>query len=259
MWEMLPIQRTPGRAGTMINRDFQYETFPDVKTDFWKNVPTNVQEWCISIWQDEFTLRRQSVGQDDILAWVPKIGILVAKLGGWVGKTKSFRVIAMCFNYVERSSRGKGWSGKMITSLAARTRQEWGVMPFIFEIQGKVPRGLQEITPFLTFTYTWIPFLSVQVPPKWTSIPTTEFGFLPGFHPREYTGYKAFIHDGNRVLLDPHNDIIYYDDLVSLCSFDGLPIPGSYARVFSPLGTTQVFLENMYFDPQPPFDHFILP
>ena len=132
-------------------------------------------------------------------------------------------------------------------------------MPFIFEIQGKVPRGLQDISPFLTFTYTWIPFLSVQVPPKWKDIPMTDFAFLPGFHPREYTGYKAFIHDGNRVLLDPHNDIIYYDDLVSLCSFDGLPIPGAYARLFSPLGTTRVFLENMYFDSQPAFDHFMLP
>lgn len=259
MWELLPIQRTPGRPGTMLNRDFLYPAFPDVNVERWKDVPANVRAWCISIWKDEFELRRPSMGDNDLLAWVPRIGLLAGKRGGWVGTQKSFTAVAVCFNYVSRAYRRQGWSGKMIMSLCRRATDMWGSTPFLFEIQWTVPRGLKTIVPFLSFTYTWIPFLTIQVPPKWISIPIDTFNFLPGFHPNETTGYKAFQYNDNRILLDPHNDIVFYDDLLALSTFDGLSIPGAYCRTFHPLGNCHIYLANLYFDTPPQFDHFMLP
>lgn len=263
MWELLPIQRTPGHEGTMLNRDFLYPDFPDVRTAHWKDVPPNIREWCISIWKDEFNLRRASMGDADILSWVPRIGILAGKRGYWVGTKKSFMAVAVCFNYVDRGYREMGWSGKMIMSLCRKATDTWGPTPFLFEIQHRIPRGLTDIEPFLTFTYTWIPFLTISVPPKWVPIPLDTFKSIRGFHPTDTTGYKAFQYSGsssvNRILLDSHNDIVFYDDLLSLSTFDGLPIPGAYSRTFNPLGNCRVYLANLYFEDLPPFDHFMLP
>lgn len=259
MWELLPIQRTPGRTGTILNRDFLYPAFSDVHTEVWKDVPANIRAWSLSVWKDEFELRRPSMGDNDILAWVPRIGLLAGKRGCWVGDKKSFMAAAICFNYVDRGYRQQGWSGKMIMSLCRRATDIWGPTPFLFEIQGRIPRGLRPITPFLSFTYTWVPFLSVEVPPKWTAIPLSDFLMFPGFHSVETVGYLAFQYNGNRVLMDPHNDIVFYDDLLALSTFDGLPIPGAYCRMFYPLGDCHIYLANLYFDPPPHFTHFMLP
>lgn len=263
MWELLPIQRTttPGRPGTMIDRSFSYPEYPNVKTDFWNNVPKSVQAWCMSVWTREFSLRRLPMGPTDILAWVPDIGILAAKRGCWIGTTRSFRSVYMCFNYVDDGHRGLGISGMMITTLSNRCTQEWGSIPFMFEIHSTVPRGLKDITPFLRFTYVWIPFLAAaSIAPQWISIPTTEFVDLPGFHPNEMEGYLAFrcSSSGTKILLDPHNDIVHYDDISTALMFDALPIKGAYCRVFSPIGTTSVFLENMYYEPHTGFKEFLL-
>jgi hypothetical protein len=245
----------------MIDREFLYTPDPDVQTACWKDAPKHVRKWCLSVWKDEFGLRRSSMGDTDIVAWVPRISILAAKRGRWIGPEKSFNVVAMCFNYVDREHRQKGWSGKLIMTLCHKATEVWGPTPFIFEIQDSVPRGLRDIKPFLRFTYTWIPFLYVQVPPKWKPISLDGFASIPGFHPNETSGYLAFQHehDGHRVLLDPHNDILFYDDFVSLCTFDAIQTAGAYCRIFSPIGTSQIFLENMYFEDPPQFDHFILP
>lgn len=259
MWELLPIQRTPGRPGTMLQRDFLYPAFTEVHTERWKDVPENIRAWSLSVWKDEFELRRPSMGDNDILAWVPRIGLLAGKRGGWVGDKKSFTGVAVCFNYVDRGHREQGWSGKMIMSLCRRATDIWGPTPFLFEIQWNIPRGLRSVSPFLSFTYTWIPFLTIQVPPKWTPLSTDDFKSLRGFHPNETIGYVAFQYDGNRILLDPHNDIVFYDDLLSLSTFDGLPIPGAYCRMFHPLGDCHIYLANLHFDALPPFDHYILP
>ena len=259
MWELLPIQRTSGRVGTMLNHDFIYPHFPDVTTEVWKNVPSNVREWSMSIWKDEFHVRRPSMGDSDLLAWVPRIGLLAAKRGCWVGTHKSSMAVAMCFNYVDRGHREQGWSGKMIMSLCRKATDMWGPTPFMFEIQFTIPRGLRDVQPFLSFTYTWIPFLSVEVPPKWTPIPVSDFQKIKGFHTIETEGYLAFQNNGNRILLDPHNDIVFYDDLLSLASFDGIPLPGAYCRIFNPLGQSKIYLANLYFDSPPQFDLFMLP
>jgi len=259
MWETLPIQRSPGRPGTMIERDFDYIQHPDVKTALWKDVPANVRAWCISIWKDEFQARRSSLGDTDILAWIPRIGILVARRGHWIGRDKSFHAVAICFNYVDRGHRKQGCSGRMITTLCRRATDEYGPTAFIFEIQGTVPTGLTEIQPFLRFEYTWIPFLYIQTPPKWTPIPVSEFDSIPGFHPNEVEGYLAFQYNGNRVLLDSHNDIVFYDNLLSLSTFDGLPIPGTYCRIFSSIGSSRIYLANLHFNTYPSFEHFMLP
>jgi hypothetical protein len=243
----------------MLQRDFLYPTFPDVKVELWKDVPANVRAWSLSVWKDEFELRRPSMGDNDLLAWIPRIGLLAGKRGGWIGTHKSFAAVAVCFNYVSRGHRQQGWSGKMIMSLCRRATDMWGPTPFLFEIQLTIPRGLGTVDPFLSFTYTWIPFLAIQVPPKWIPMAVDEFKLLRGFHPNETTGYKSFQYNGNRVLLDPHNDIVFYDDLLALSTFDGLPIPGAYCRIFHPLGDCHVYLANLYFDTPPQFDHFMLP
>jgi hypothetical protein len=260
MWEILPIQRTfnQGHPGTMIDRDFVYHPYSDVNTAMWKDVPKSVRDWAMSIWKDEFHLRRQPMGETDILAWIPRIGLLAGKRGHWICTSKSFPVVSIYLNYVDRGHRNMGFSGKMITSICRKITDLWGAIPFMFEIQGTIPRGLQSVPPFLTFEYTWIPFLSIQIPPKWTPIPTSEFDSLRGFHPLESDGYKAFKYNDNRILLDSHNDIVFYDNLLSLSTFDGLHIPGAYCRTFMPLGSTNIFLANLHFDPMPAFEHFIL-
>jgi hypothetical protein len=49
------------------------------------------------------------MGDTDLVAWVPRISILAAKRGRWIGPEKSFNAVAMCFNYVDREYRQKGW------------------------------------------------------------------------------------------------------------------------------------------------------
>lgn len=258
MWELLPIQKTPGRPWTLIDRDFQYPECSEVMTSEWKNVPQNVREWSVSIWKDEFQLRRISMGPSDILAWIPQRGLVAMKRGKWIGQTESFRSAFVCFNYVDASWRGRGYSGKLICSLGAFATRLWGPTPFFFETHLGVPRGLCDVQPFVRFTYTWIPFLYIHTPPLWKPIPLHNFDALPGFHPDETEGYLAFGRDDKKILLDPHNDIVHYDDFYSLLTFDGLPISGAYVRVFSPLGSSYIFLENMYFDPAPSFTAFLL-
>jgi len=260
MWERLPIQRKTikGPSYSFITREHEYDACKDVKMTTWKRVPAGVKAWAKSLWEDGFKIRRDPANSDDVLAWIPRKGVLLAKYGKWVGADRSTYMVYMCYNYVTRDSRGAGISEQLILSLCNECTRRWGPVRFMFELQ-HVPRSLRDATPILRFSYVWIPFLSVQTPPRW--VPTSDMRMLAGyrgFHTAQWTGYRAFEYKGMKVVLDPHNDVVYYDDYASLLSFDGLPIAGAYCRVFSPLGGVRVYVENMYFEPELTFKHHLL-
>ena len=258
MWETLPIQRSPGSTPyTMIDRDFKYPVSDAIRVSRWKDVSQADKDWALSIWEDIFHVRRPFMADDDLFLWIPRIATLVAKHGKWIGDTKSFYGVYVSCNFVVDSERGKGYSSQMILTMAAESTKIWGPIPFLFEIHN-VPRGLIDVKPFLQFSYVWIPFLDVQTPPRWTPVPFDVKDY-PGFYVDNMNGYKAFSNnDGQMILLDPLDDIVYYTDFLVLHTFDGIPLPGAWCRFFCPWGTTRIFLHNMYFDPLPSMKHYLL-
>ena len=260
MWESLPIQRkvaAPDTRYSMINRDHSYRLQPDVSVAEWKDVPEQLRAWCMSIWEDEFKLRRCPASPGDILAWIPRKGMILAKYGRWIGPSQSVRCIYVCYNVVMRDYRGEGISGKLILTMCHACTEKWGPIPFMFELE-HVPASLSRVPPFLSFSYVWVPFLNIQIPPKWKPSSHDSLATYQGFHTADWTGYQCFEYSGMKIVLDPHNDIIYYDDYASLLTFDALPIPGAYCRVFSPFGTISVLVENLHFAPNPAFKHFLI-
>ena len=153
MWESLPIQRRAASLDTryaMINRDHSYRLQPDVSVAEWKDVPAQLQAWCMSIWEDEFKLRRCPASPGDILAWIPRKGMILAKYGRWIGTSQSVRTIYVCYNVVMRDYRGEGISGKLIMTMCHACTEKWGPVPFMFELQA-VPASLWSVPPFLRF------------------------------------------------------------------------------------------------------------
>ena len=259
MWESLPIQTSPGPLYTMIDREFVYPVSESVRISRWKDVPENIQVWATSIWNDVFHAQRNFMGDNDLLIWIPRVSTLVAKHGKWIGDDKSFYSVFVTCNYVDADFRGQGISSQMILSMANEATKIWGPAPFLFEVHN-IPRGLVSIQPFLRFTYVWIPFIQIQNPPRWTPCDLsaiTEKGY-PGFYADHMEGYRAFSYDGQMILLDPLNDIVYYTDALVLPTFDALPLPGTWCRFFCPWGNTRVFLHNMYFSPPPSMKHYLL-
>jgi hypothetical protein len=167
-------------------------------------------------------------------------------------------MVYVCYNYVDKEFRGEGIAKKMILSMAHELTKAWGPISFMFELKD-VPVSLRSAVPLLYFTYIWVPFLSISVPPKWTASTTDVLQTQKGFHCLDWTGYKAFEHQGCRVIFDPHDDSVYYDDYASLHTFDALAIPGAYCRLFSPAGNIKVYVENMHFTPPAyNFEHYLL-
>lgn len=258
MWETLPIQRTShSSSGTLIDRDFQYPVSPSIRVSPWKDVPSETKSWAFSVWAETFGTQRHCMGNDDLLMWMPGISTLTAKHGRWIGDTRSFHAIYVSGNYVDPEHRGKGISGRMILTMAARATEIWGPIPFLFELQS-VPPGLREVQPILRFSYIWIPFLDVADPPRWQEVCIDISARYPGFHVDSKEGYRCFSRDGQIILLDSLNDIIYYTDTLSLHTFDGMPLSGAWCRVFHPWGSVQVFLHNMYHDIHPSLRHHLL-
>jgi len=243
----------------MIDRDFVYPLHESVHVSRWKDVPDQVKTWALSIWTDAFHMQRTFMDDDDLFTWIPRISTLVAKHGKWIGDGKSFRSVFVSCNYVDADFRRQGLSGKMILAMAHEATRIWGPTPFLFEVHN-VPRSLLPVQPFLRFTYIWIPFVDIQVPPRWTPCDVTEV--LPttyqGFRADTLHGYRAFSYDGQTILMDPLNDIVYYTDALSLTTFDGLPLPGAWCRFFCPWGDTRVYLQNMYFTTLPSMKHYVL-
>jgi hypothetical protein len=110
----------------------------------------------------------------------------------------------------------------------------------MFELQ-TVPKSLDDAVPFLRFSYVWIPMLFRG---GYVVSDTIDVRGIPGFHPDSWDGYCMFKNTkGERVLVDPHDDIVWSDG--SVLGFDG---PSSrYVRWFSPYGNIRVYAQNMYF------------
>jgi hypothetical protein len=261
MWESLPIQRDIDKYPidfSFIERNKQYFSYKDVEISRWKDVPTNIQTWCLCIWKDHFQCMRNPAGENDFLFWIPQKGMLLAKYGHFIGSSKSRKMIYVCYNFICEQFRGERLSEHLILTMANVCTENYGPITFMFELQN-IPASLRSAVPIMKFTYVWIPFLYAEVPPKWK--PTKDLSFLknqPGFHSIHYKGYKAFEYNGEHILFDPANDIVYYENYLNLFSFDGLKLAGAYCRVFNPFGNHTIFVENMYFHRPDYFVHNLL-
>jgi hypothetical protein len=241
----------------MIHREFQYPVSADIRVSRWKDTPTETKAWAFSIWAETFGTQRTCMGDDDLLLWMPGISTLTAKHGTWIGDTRSFYAVYVGGNYVDPAHRGKGISGRMILTMANEATRIWGPIPFLFELQ-TVPPGLRDVQPILRFSYVWIPFANPADPPRWKEGGVDIERGYPGFHVDSTEGYRCFSRGDQRILLDSLNDIIYYTDVLSLPTFDGMPLSGAWCRVFHPWGSVRVFLHNMYHDLEPSLKHHIL-
>ena len=256
MWESLPIQRiTHGETYGFISREHEYPAYEDIHVCRWKDVSQNIKQWCLAVWKDEFQCQRNPSDDNDYLFWVPRKATLLAKHGRWIGPDKSKHMVYVCCNYVSPMHRKEGVSGRMILTMAHEFTKKYGPVQFMFELQN-IPKSLEDATPFLTFSYIWVPFLARGN--KWK--PTKNLEFLNGkmgFH-ANFNGYRAFEYSGRHILFDAHNDIVYYDDYIDLYAFDGMNITGAYCRIFNPFGNVKIFVENMYFRKHPDFTHFVV-
>lgn len=256
MWEFLPIQTidNPGRPYTLIHPDFPYPRSPDVRVSVWKDVPDDIRHWATSAWTDHFVCFRNPASPDDLLAWIPGVGVLLAKRSRWSDESRSFPVVFVVYTYIHPANRNQYVTPKLVTSLCHEAVHRWNIHVFAFELES-IPRGLLRRggIPFLKFDYVWIPFLASEEP--WRLMSSGEMkryiSKQTGFHPFTYTGWRAYEHPTSKkvVVLDAHNDVAHYDSFRHLlrCHIPG--IHGAYVRVFSPLGKACVFLENLHFDP----------
>lgn len=253
MWELLPIQ-TSGIAGqpfTVIQPNFPYPRSSDVRVLIWKDVPTDIQQWAQSIWEDIFECVRSPISPDDLFAWIPGVGILYATSSRWTDTDRSFRVAFVHHIYVHPGNRHRGTVPKLVCSLCHEVVSQWNIQVFAFELE-QVPPSLsrKRAIPFLSFDYVWIPFFPTEDP--WILLnPTETKKYLTkqqGFHSR-YTGWQVYEHpqNRNRVVLDAHNDIVHCDSFQSVvrCHIPGMR--GAYIRLFHPLGNNHIFVENLFF------------
>lgn len=242
MWDALPIQRTSlsGPEFSTIVPDFPYPNYPDVYAKRWRDVDAVTRRWAMSVWCVHFGIRRCLAGPDDLFLWIPHISTLLSKCGTFHG----IPMASVHCNYVDPAHRGKGIAQKMILTMAHTLSPR----KFIFELQN-VPASLGDAVPFLRFSYMWIPNFS-----SFFQIPTVEIPVdarnIPGFHPDSWEGYRMFVckHDGRRILVDPHDDIVWFDGggVMDLMWID-IPCSSRYVRWFSPHGNIRVYAQNMYF------------
>jgi hypothetical protein len=143
-------------------------------------------------------------------------------------------------NYVDPTRRREGLAQKMILTMANKLSPR----KFIFELQS-VPKSLADATPFLRFSYVWVPHLWNG---KYAEVLPLDAHGIPGFHPDSWAGYRMFRSGMARVLLDPHDDIVWYDGC-DVWDLAGFPEQGCsrYVRWFSPYGNIRVYAQNMYF------------
>lgn len=242
MWDALPIRRRTNQASgqnmTAIDPDVSYPKYADVCVKKWREVDVHTQKWAMSLWCVHFGIRRCPVGPDDFFAWIPYVATLVAKLGVW--RQEQHRVPTACIgcNYVDPAHRGKGLAQHMILTMAHTLSTQ---RTFMFELQ-TVPKSLDDAVPFLRFSYVWVPALFSG---GYVEVPRIDARGIPGFHPDSWDGYRMFTNPaGQRVITDPHDDIVWSDDGNPL-AFDG---PSSrYVRWFSPYGNIRVYAQNMHF------------
>lgn len=252
MWDVFPIQ-CEGDTGTplhTISPKYPYTRHPEVQVAEWKDVPEDVRTWAQMIWKDEFDCQRAPIASTDLLAWIPGKATLTARQGYWMDTYQSKPMVLMNSNYVHSMLRGHRLAEKMITSLAHEVGRRWNIDVFLFEIR-EVPMSLQrrKAVPIASFQYVWIP--SLEEDPQWVVMKPRALRSvvqsIRGFHSKTYPGiigYRHAVH-GRVVVLDSHDDAIYFDSVSDLAT---LPGAGRYCRVFSPFGPVKLYAENVYFE-----------
>jgi hypothetical protein len=254
MWDALPIQRYGDPHGTeleCIRTKYTYPRFKSVRVSKWKDVPKQVRVWALEIWSHAFSTARPPIGDEDLLIWIEQTGTLVAKRGVWADGSKSTRMHYVTMNYVVPTRRGRGLAKRMILSMAHELSKTDSSVKFIFELHD-VPRSLYTATPFLRFSYVWIPFFASET---WLEVTDPQNFRRPGFTPDHWTGFQLFVSNENYVLIDPHDTVVWYDSFDSLLTFDKRP--GAYVRWFWPFGNVHAYVENMHFSSNP-FDAKLL-
>jgi GNAT superfamily N-acetyltransferase len=239
MWDALPIQRGSAKGPNFatIYPDFPYPKYPDVRSEKWRDVDVDTRRWAMSLWCVHFGIRRCPAGPDDLFLWIPYLATLLAKCGTLGENTL---MVSVHCNYVDPVHRGKGLAQKLILTMA----HELSPRKFMFELQN-VPRSLAAATPFFRFSYVWIPLLGNT---PCTRVPVDLRG-IPGFHPTSCAGYRMFRSGAMRILVDPHDDIVWFDGGFAW-GLVFIDIPCSrYIRWFSPYGNIRVYAQNMYFSP----------
>jgi len=242
MWDALPIQRCGDHDrgfGDTIDPTVQYPSYPEVCVSEWRNVDLPTRKWAMSLWYVHFGIKRCPVGPRDLFLWIPYVSTLVAKLGALRIDSANIDMATVHCNYVDPSRRGEGLAQKMILTMANRLSPR----KFMFELQN-VPASLKSAVPFRRFVYVWIP----QVFSNTFAEVSVDARGIPGFHPNSWEGYRMFRDgEGRRILMDPHDDIVWCDSIASVLSFHGGGSGGRYVRWFSPYGNICVYAQNMRF------------
>lgn len=262
MWKSFPIQtvRDTGDDGARIVSHNPLVHDPSVTLSLWKDAPPEIRQWCLSIWSDTFGTVRTPLAGDDLIGWIPGKGTVLAKVGRWIGKTRSRSVGYVSYLYVDEQHRKEGVAKALIHSIAAEGCKRWGESSaFLFEVD-TIPQSLQQRSaiPVCRYSYTWVPFMEAIRPPKWELTTFDSLASVKGFHSCHYTGWKAFKYGKDVVIMDSSNDIVWYSSWVALSTFDGLPLKGAYCRVFTPFGSSAVYAQNMYATPFPIGTHILL-
>ena len=260
MWDSLPIQRqrTTTKRGpdfSLIDPSATYTYDPEVCSARWRDVDPRVQQWALNLWILHFGIRRCPLGPDDIFVWIPYISTLAAKLGRWSGTPSA---VVMC-NFVDPAHRKRGVAGKMILAIAKLlSSAPIGIPTPLFELQN-VPPSMSDATPFLRFSYLWIPSSILQsTSQQWHETPIHCTYDIPGFHPTTWDGYRMFQNSNlGRILVDPHDDIVWYDSFSDVLTAD-IPVNCKYVRWFSPFGNICVYALNMWFTPRQHNEMFVL-
>jgi len=255
MWDALPIQRRPRTTTTSatsefsrIDPDAKYAKTPkdaDVCCSRWRDVDPGVQRWALNLWILHFGIKRCPLGPDDIFVWIPFVSTLAAKLGRWSEGSPAAAVI-MC-NFVDPSYRQRGAVKRMILTIARALYDCAGNPVPFFELQN-VPTSMSDATPFMRFSYVWIP--NVSSSSEWVETADIDCDGIPGFHPSTWDGYRMFRHSRNRrrILVDPHDDIVWNDSIADVLSAN-IPVSSKYVRWFSQYGNIRVYALNVYFTP----------
>lgn len=261
MWNCLPIQTSEmkGNEYSSIDRGFEYQRSDHVVVRPWKDVQRNIKNWAQTIWKHEFGSVRSSLNDKDLLGWIPDIGTIAAHYGRWIGTTRSKHVVYIDCLYVSPIHRGEGVAKDLIMSICNECQIRWGKgLSFFFEVD-EIPKSLKHkgAVPLCRYSYAWVPFLNSNSQPVWKQIPKTKtLSSLKGFHGG--AGLRLYQNaSGDKMLFDSNNDIVWYTNILSLYTFDGFKALGAYCRIFSSIGSSAVFAENMYFTPSYT-EHYVL-
>lgn len=254
MWAELPIQRygdPPGIELECIRPGHVYPRFEDVKISKWKDVAPDVQTWALNIWSHAFSVVRTPVASEDLFIWIPDCSTLVAKRGVWANNEKSTRIHYVTLNYVVPAKRGQSLAKRMILSMCHELSKLDNCVKFMFELHD-VPRSMNNVVPFLRFSYVWIPFFATET---WEKIDVAGFR-RQGFTADAWSGFELYKCNDNHILFDPHDSVVWYDSFDSLLTFDKRA--GASVRLFWPLGNVRTYAENMHFSTGSGTEHVLL-